>query len=37
MRRRGGRNPFSLFSFQDLVTGLSGVMILLVSIYLLSI
>lgn len=30
MSRRGARRPFSLFSFQDLVTGLSGVMILLV-------
>lgn len=30
MRRRKIGRPFSLFSFQDLVTGLSGVMILLV-------
>lgn len=30
MKRRRARKPFSLFAFQDLVTGLSGVMILLV-------
>ena len=29
MRRRG-RNPFSLFSFQDIITGLCGIMVFMV-------
>lgn len=34
MRQRFGNNPFSLFSFQDIVTGLCGVMVLFVLVML---
>lgn len=30
MRRRNRQNPFSLFSFQDIITGLAGIMVFLV-------
>lgn len=34
MKRRSRQNPFSLFSFQDIITGLSGIMIFFVLIML---
>ena len=34
MRRRGRQNPFSLFSFQDIITGLCGILIFFVLIML---
>lgn len=34
MKRRSRHNPFSLFSFQDIITGLSGIMIFFVLIML---